>query len=312
MKKAKKWIALAFLLTTMILGSICVLPKITKADMVLPPPDISSETVLKTHTVFVNGVKRTMTLTDLDGFLNRIYLKVGDATPNCVSSYTILDAGMDKNGVIFELSPGYLQWWSYDLSPNLSFIKWNTINADSGDPVDVESLVFEGTGTNATVVGYKTITGQVYPIPTWEEMKNIINPTPLPTPTPPAPSNSPVSMPTPTQSIAPTPTASASPTVTSEPVPTATAKPMYTLKKGTLTWKAGNKKGKAKNVIEVAYTKSDKLIFRDKKGRAYTVSQNGKKKLIVKKGTKKFIYVGTGKNRYVSKVKTKSKFVKVK
>lgn len=311
MKKAKKWIALAFLLTTMILGSICVLPKITKADLELPPPDISSETVLKTYTVSVNGVKRTMTLTDVDGVFKRIYLKIGDSNPNCVSCDITTDAGMDKNGVLFEISSKDLSWWSYDLSPDLSDIRWRTvINADSGDYVDAESLVFEGTGTNAMVVGYKTITGQVYPIPTWEEMKNIINPTPSPTPTPPASSNSPV--PTPTQSIAPTPTASTSTTVTSDPVPTATAKPMYILKKGTLTWKAGNKKGKAKNVIEVAYTKSDKLIFRDKKGRAYTVSQNGKKKLIVKKGAKKFIYVGTGKNRYVSKVKTKSMFVKVK
>lgn len=235
--------------------------------------------------------------------MKRIYFQTeNDSEPICIFPYPE-DATLKEYG-IFVIYGREVYYWDFYLPPEGEEFEWYYVPVSEA----VESFVYNG----SACIGYKTFSGKTYPLPSSDEVKQIINPTPSPTPTPPEPSNSPVPVPTPTQSIAPTPTASASPTVTSEPVPTATAKPMYTLKKGTLTWKAGNKKGKAKNVIEVAYTKSDKLIFRDKKGRAYTVSQNGKKKLIVKKGTKKFIYVGTGKNRYVSKVKTKSKFVKVK
>lgn len=78
----------------------------------------------------------------------------------------------------------------------------------------------------------------------------------------------------------------------------------YTLKKGKLTWKVGKKKGNAKGVKYAGFIKKSKnLFFMDKKGRGYTVSsQNGKKKLIIKKGAKKLVCSG----KFVAKVKTAS------
>lgn len=38
---------------------------------------------------------------------------------------------------------------------------------------NIESFIFEGTGTAAVIVGYKSLSGDIYPLPSFSEMKKI-------------------------------------------------------------------------------------------------------------------------------------------
>ncbi len=185
---------------------------------------------------------------------------------------------------------------------------------------DVECLVFDDQGF---VTGYKTTSGETYPILTLDEMKTELGITDDPTPSPTvAPTLQPTVAPTVTPTVVTTTVPTVAPTV--EPTVAPTTEPVakvfikkksgftaiysgnslvhkYKLKKGVLTWTGKNTK-KIKNVKYAGFIKkSQNIIYMTKSGKAYTLSKTGKKKLVVKNGAK-FVY----KAKFVTKVKTKT------
>lgn len=203
---------------------------------------------------------------------------------------------------------------------------------------DVESLVLDE--NNQFVVGYKTFSGQTYPILTLDEMKEILkdsSSTPTPTPTPsniPTPTPTvPTATPTVPATTPPAPKVSpvATPPTTSTPavIPKTTVTPKvsvkkkagynclslgskitskYKLTKGKLTWKGNSKSKKYSGIKSAAFIKkSGNLVFLTKKGKVYTLSPKGKKKCIIKKKAKKLIL----KNKFAVKVKVGKKFINI-
>ena len=104
-----------------------------------------------------------------------VYLKIGDASPKLV----YLDAisiKFDQYGTIWAIdSDTSIRWWNYDLAPNDTSFK-AILNPTADNPNgfidDVESFILDE--NNQFVVGYKTLSGQTYPILTLDEMKEIL------------------------------------------------------------------------------------------------------------------------------------------
>lgn len=139
--------------------------------------DITSETILKTYTGSVNGIERDLFLTKSKTEV-KAYIKIGEKDPYFLTSM-ILDAGPDKYGSIWALDDeNILCWWNYDLCSDRTF--YVIPRPTSTDPKayvdDVESIIVEGSGTKAIVVGYRTFSGEEYSLLSFEEMKALINP----------------------------------------------------------------------------------------------------------------------------------------
>ena len=231
-----------------------------------------------------------------------------------------------------------IRWWNYDLSPtNRIFHAIDKPTAENPDAFvdDVEAFILDE--NNKFIVGYKTFSGQTYPILTLDEMKsyfpNTSTPTPTPTPsniptptptvpattpnvpTPPAPTVSPVVTPPTTNTPAVTPKTTVTPKVSVKKKAgynclslgsKITSK--YKLTKGKLTWKGSSKSKKYSGIKSAAFIKkSGNLVFLTKKGKVYTLSPKGKKKCIVKKKAKKLIL----KNKFAVKVKVGKKFINI-
>ena len=223
-------------------------------------------------------------------------------------------------------------WWNYDLSPtNRIFHAIDKPTAENPDAFvdDVEAFILDE--NNKFIVGYKTFSGQTYPILTLDDMKAVLNsslptptpsnvPTPTPTPTvpaatPPAPTVSPVATPPTTSTPAVTPKTTVTPKVSVKKKAgynclslgsKITSK--YKLTKGKLTWKGSSKSKKYSGIKSAAFIKkSGNLVFLTKKGKVYTLSPKGKKKCIVKKKAKKLIL----KNKFAVKVKVGKKFINI-
>lgn len=229
--------------------------------------------------------------------------------------------------------------WNYYLQYDEYMIYSYKINRDDEWVFDADSVIFDE--NNEYVIGYKTLSGDVYSIPSYKEIIESIatnpridpDPTPssVPTPTPSSPSqpvtpvNPGVTTPVPTVPVVtPNVTPNVTPDVTTNPTtsPNAPQKlsikkqkskislyvgsklmSSYGLKKGTLTWNVGKKTGKVKNVKAVGYIKKSKnLIYITKNGKAYIISSKGKKKVILKKGARKLTF----KDGFVTKVNKKS------
>lgn len=194
---------------------------------------------------------------------------------------------------------------------------------------DAESLVFDE--NNEYVIGYKTFSGETYPVYSYEEFKEItgydseqdepsITPAPsIPGDSTPAPLVPAGTAQAPAQTIV-TPTPADDP---SQPNTVSNASAIsikkasgftmlykgnavvskYKLKNSVLTWNGNGKTRTYKGVKSAGFIKkSNNLIFITKKGKAFTVSPNGKKKTVVKKGAKKLAL----KSGFVTKVKKKS------
>lgn len=301
-----------------------------KADTDLP---WNESEVVETSTCVVNGVERSLIV--LKNTL--VYLKIGDVSPKLV----YLDAKsikFDQYGTIWAIDADTsIRWWNYDLAPNDTSFK-AILNPTADNPNgfidDVESFIFDE--NNQFVVGYKTLSGQTYPILTLDEMKEILKdssstptptpsniPTPTPTvpaatpnvPTPPVPTVSPVATPPTTSTPAVTPKTTVAPKVSVKKKAgynclsvgnKVTSK--YKLTKGKLTWKGNSKSKKYSGIKSAAFIKkSGNLVFLTKKGKAYTLSPKGKKKCIVKKKAKKLIL----KNKFAVKVKVGKKFINI-
>lgn len=321
----KTWITLAM---TLVLGCI-LFPSTTKAAEIP-----SSETIVKTYTGSVNGVERTFIITDMGHETIGAYIKIGDGEPRGIWNGN-LEALPGKYGEIwiFDKHDTSLIWFSPDLTPisdsNELYRIPNPNPTDFIDYVhDVESIMVEGSDNEAIAVGYRTLSGEVYPLPSFNELKAIAAPgssvpepryipkgmepdTPTPTPS------------TPT-SVTPMPVADTPVPASDTPAPKVNAKKVsiktekkakvlyegdnfigqYTLKKGVLTWKGPKKKGKMKGVKKAGFNeKSKKLVIWTKKGDGYVLSfKTGKMKRVVKKKVKKFIYSG----KFVDNIKTTS------
>ena len=329
-KTHKKYVALLTMLAMVVCTMFCT--NTVKADTDLP---WNESEVVETSTCVVNGVERSLIV--LKNTL--VYLKIGDVSPKLV----FLDAKsikFDQYGTIWAIDADTsIRWWNYDLAPNDTSFK-AILNPTADNPNgfidDVESFIFDE--NNQFVVGYKTLSGQTYPILTLDEMKEILkdsSSTPTPTPTPsniptPAPTV-PTATPTVPATTPPAPKVSpvATPPTTSTPavIPKTTVTPKvsvkkkagynclslgskitskYKLTKGKLTWKGSSKSKKYSGIKSAAFIKkSGNLVFLTKKGKVYTLSPKGKKKCIVKKKAKKLIL----KNKFAVKVQVGKKFI---
>ena len=329
-KTHKKYVALLTMLAMVVCTMFCT--NTVKADTDLP---WNESEVVETSTCVVNGVERSLIV--LKNTL--VYLKIGDVSPKLV----YLDAKsikFDQYGTIWAIDADTsIRWWNYDLAPNDTSFK-AILNPTADNPNgfidDVESFIFDE--NNQFVVGYKTLSGQTYPILTLDEMKEILkdsSSTPTPTPTPsniptPAPTV-PTATPTVPATTPPAPKVSpvATPPTTSTPavIPKTTVTPKvsvkkkagysclsignkvtskYKLAKGKLTWKGSSKSKKYFGIKSAAFIKkSGNLVFLTKKGKVYTLSPKGKKKCIVKKKAKKLIL----KNKFAVKVQVGKKFI---
>ena len=326
-KTHKKYVALLTLLAMVVCTMFCT--NTVKADTNLPWDE--SE-VAKTSTCVINGVERTLTLLKEGDS----YIQIGNSEPILIS-FNMPEVGFDQYGSVWGVY--YLDtaicWWNYDLSPDdmtLHNINRPTAENPNAYVNDVESLIFDE--NDQFVVGYKTLSGQTYPILTLDEMKEILKdssstptptpsniPTPTPTipattpnvPTPPAPTVSPVATPPTTNTPAVTPKTTVAPKVSVKKKAgysclsignKVTSK--YKLAKGKLTWKGSSKSKKYSGIKSAAFIKkSGNLVFLTKKGKAYTLSPKGKKKCIVKKKAKKLIL----KNKFAVKVQVGKKFI---
>lgn len=328
-KKSRKHVALLTMLAIIICTMFCT--NTAKADTNLPWDE--SE-VVETSTCVVNGVERSLIILKDSS----IYLKIGDSSPISVY-FDSKSTKFDQYGTIWIIDSldTAIRWWNYDLSPDdITFHPINKPTAENPKAFvdDVESLVLDE--NNQFVVGYKTFSGQTYPILTLDEMKEILKdssstptptpsniPTPTPTipaatpnvPTPPAPTVSPVATPPTTNTPAVTPKITVTPKVSVKKKAgynclslgsKITSK--YKLTKGKLTWKGSSKSKKYSGIKSAAFIKkSGNLVFMTKKGKVYTLSPKGKKKCIVKKKAKKLIL----KNKFAVKVKVGKKFINI-
>ena len=332
-KTQKKYVALLTLLAMVICTMFCT--NTVKADTNLPWDE--SE-VVETSTCIVNGVERNLIILDDAS----VYLRIGESAPLLIYvGFNNVSAKFDQYGTIWVMDSrdDAIRWWNYDLSPtNRIFHAIDKPTAENPDAFvdDVEAFILDE--NNKFIVGYKTFSGQTYPILTLDEMKEILkdsSSTPTPTPTP-TPSNIPTPTPTipattPNVPTHPAPTVSpvATPPTTSTPAvtPKTTVAPKvsvkkkagynclslgskitskYKLTKGKLTWKGSSKSKKYSGIKSAAFIKkSGNLVFLTKKGKAYTLSPKGKKKCIVKKKAKKLIL----KNKFAVKVQVGKKFI---
>ena len=330
-KTQKKYVALLTLLAMVVCTMFCT--NTVKADTDLPWDE--SE-VVETSTCVVNGVERSLIILKDSS----IYLKIGDSSPISVY-FDSKSTKFDQYGTIWIIDSldTAICWWNYDLSPDdITFHPINKPTAENPKAFvdDVESLVLDE--NNQFVVGYKTFSGQTYPILTLDEMKEILkdsSSTPTPTPTPsniPTPTPTvPTATPTVPATTPPAPKVSpvATPPTTSTPavIPKTTVTPKvsvkkkagynclslgskitskYKLTKGKLTWKGNSKSKKYSGIKSAAFIKkSGNLVFLTKKGKVYTLSPKGKKKCIVKKKAKKLIL----KNKFAVKVQVGKKFI---
>ena len=331
-KKSRKHVALLTMLAIIICTMFCT--NTAKADTNLPWDE--SE-VVETSTCIVNGVERNLIILDDAS----VYLRIGESAPLLIYvGFNNVSAKFDQYGTIWVMDSrdDAIRWWNYDLSPTeLDFYAINKPTAENPDAFvdDVESFILDE--NNKFIVGYKTFSGQTYPILTLDEMKSYFPNTSTPTPTP-TPSNIPTPTPTvpattPNVPTPPAPTVSpvATPPTTSTPAvtPKTTVTPKvsvkkkagynclslgskitskYKLTKGKLTWKGSSKSKKYSGIKSAAFIKkSGNLVFLTKKGKVYTLSPKGKKKCIVKKKAKKLIL----KNKFAVKVKVGKKFINI-
>lgn len=291
----KKNIAL-FMLTVLVLTTCFSLNPITanaETDLEL----------VKTTTCTINGVNRTLTLYEDKQFnIIVLYLSINDKEPENITS-SILDAGFDKYGNIWYLYFDKAVCYVKD-SDSVSSIPETNPDVPDKYKYEVQSLVYNDQGF---VTGYKTTSGEIYPITDLGEL-DYINPTedkPSPTPVV-TPEPTPVGTPAPSGEKKNTPSPSNSNKVTIKKKNGFTClytgtkvTSQYKLKKGTLTWKNGNKLKKIKAVKSAGFIKKSKnLIYMTKQGKVYIISQKGKKKLVVKKGAKKLVKKG----KFVTKI----------
>lgn len=265
--------------------------------------------------------------TEIDGDYyteGKFYIK-GDKGKYYLNCTSPASYGFDEYGTIWIVrgDEHTISGWNYYLQYNESMRYKSFIYRDQEKVFDAASVVFDE--NNEYVVGYKTLSGDVYPVLSYEEIEERVaedadeDPDPTPTPTV-------VPTPTPNQPGTPSTPAVVNPTTNPGTVqPSDNKQPdvqsdkitlkkkgnttslykgntvvsKFTLKKGVLKYNGRT----YKNVKSAGFIKkSGNLIFMDKKGKVFTVNAKGKKKTILKKNAKKLVF----KSGYVTKVQKKS------
>lgn len=283
----------------------------------------SQEDISKQSSCVINGQKRTLTLLKT----GVLYYNAGDETPFYVIS-EVLDSGFDKeNGVIWVRSAydttykGYPLYWC---NPDWSFNFWTASRMNSDNTrtfiTDISSLLYDDQGF---VTGYKETSGTEYPILTLKELEDYVWPDGKPSPSP-VPTLEPSTAPTQNPNsnigsnnmVVPTanpPVSNQATNVTKAGISVKKSKSYYCLvngektickyklKNGKLTFKRTGKKTLSYSRIKyVKYIKKSKrLVCITKNRSAFTISLNGKKKYLLKKGAQKILC----KNGWAIKIK---------
>ncbi len=159
-------------LSILLILGLLLSPSTTKAET-------DSKPVLGSYTGSVNGVDRTLNVTVNSDGETELYIKIGDKDPYMIDDH-LSNSGFDQYGAVWSLQDNNtLAFWSYDLSPTFNIIRFKFIK----DPIDptkdfygIASLIFEGTGSEAIVVGFQTFSGEIYSLPSFEEMKAAVDP----------------------------------------------------------------------------------------------------------------------------------------
>ncbi len=159
-------------LTVLLILGLLLSPSTTNAET-------DSKPVLGSYTGSVNGVERTLNVTVNSDGETELYIKIGDEGPYMIDDH-LSNSGFDQYGAVWsQQDNNSLAFWSYDLSPTFQIIRFKFIK----DPIDptkdfygIASLVFKGTGSEAIVVGFRTFSGEIYPLPSFEEMKATVDP----------------------------------------------------------------------------------------------------------------------------------------
>lgn len=156
-------------LSTLLILGLLLSPSTTKAET-------DSKPVLGSYTGSVNGVERTLDIVAAEDE-TELYIKIGDEDPHIIN-YRVSNSGFDQYGVVWCLHTNHsLSFWSYDLSPTFHIIRFKFI-MDPIDPTErfyeIESLVFNDSKT--IVVGFRTFSGEIYPLPSFEEIKADVAP----------------------------------------------------------------------------------------------------------------------------------------
>lgn len=220
-------------LSTLLILGLLLSPSTTKAETLT---DAFPDPVWKTYPGSVDGVERTLFVTKAENS-NHItpYIKIGDWEPEDISTdSTYLNAAIDEYGSVQILrSDTVVFWWNYSIHPDLRYYAVPNTDDPEGLMQNIESFEIK----NGILVGYKSSSGTIYPVPSFAEMKEFVGiDSPLephfvpktsepekPGLETPIPSTS-----TPSPMITATPVASVSPTQTppaSTPTPTATVTP---------------------------------------------------------------------------------------
>ena len=219
----------------------------------------------------INGTKRSLEIDSNNWVAYRIFIEYH--VLDCVKDEG--DIGIDRNGAIWKLDSynNGICWYSYDMTPKDDPGTFRQIIKDGFPIDDVESLVRDD---DNFVIGYKTLSGETKPILTFEEMKNILYPDGI------IPATAPIKL------MGKSEVSVNKNFDCMELYVSGSLYSRYDLKKNVLTYN-GLKVLKVKKVKSAAYEKeSNSLLYMTKAGKVYSVSLNGKKKLIAK-NAKKFI-----------------------
>lgn len=175
MKSKKSRAALSILLTILILVT-SMFPNFT----VEAEAKIDSELIVKTYSGYVNGIERNLIITKTEYDSLRVYIQMGEEEPELIA-IDILDAAFDKYGSVYILDDWdrSICWWNYDLTSD-DDTRWFQTIPNRNDPVgyvhNVDSFIYEGSGSQAIIAGYKTTSGEINSLLTFEEMKAIVAP----------------------------------------------------------------------------------------------------------------------------------------
>lgn len=283
MNKKQRNTLLGILMTLVL--TFLSLPITAKASL---PPE---EPIVKTYVGYVNGIKRTIVLTS-DTFGLNTYLKIGEEDFEAVSSFSKA-CGPDCYSVIWNFTDTIIGYWSYDLAPDFDSIVFTLYDKN------VESLIFEGSGNQEIVTGYKTLSGEIRSLPSFDTIKfiegaddsipepfyastpdatpiptqtpELSSPTPIPVATEPAVLSTPTPVPTVEPTVAPKSNSTTAPKLSIKRSKTTST--IYegkkvvskaTLKKGTLTWKRWVEKTKRYKTQTYKGVKSSALILKSK------------------------------------------------
>jgi hypothetical protein len=287
-----------------------------------PSPSVTTKPILKKYTGFVNGVERTLILENNLNAEIKSSLKIGDRTPTEVyTGEDILDGGIDLYGTVQILRTDQtVIWWSYDLTPNFYQMRLRLV-PNACDPEgymhDIESFIFSGQGEQSVIVGYKSSTGDIYPLPSFEEMKEeadeidntvepwyipkglSLRPTAMPTKVPATPTVTPIAKPSEPPSLAPATTPTVTPTSEPSKAPTSVLPaPVIIGTEPVVTPQLSIKKSKKKGVTTYSLREGDKVAIEYSLKKGKLAWKAGKKKGSLK-NVKYVVFIKKSRNLYV-------------